>query len=62
MNIYCGECGKEYELHKEGSIRVIGETLSYGVPEEVLMYDFCSKDCLVKCHEYESDKLLEKYL
>jgi len=58
----CCFCDGEYVVGKEGSIQIFGEKLTYGVPEEVLMYQFCSRPCLKKCHEEENDELLETYL
>lgn len=43
-------------------MQIFGEKLTYGVPEEVLMYYFCSRPCLKKCNEEEKDELLEAYL
>ena len=58
----CCFCDTEYVVGKEGSIQICGEKLTYGVPEEVLMYYFCSRPCLKKCNEEEKDELLEAYL
>jgi len=60
--LLCCYCDKEYVVGKEGSIQIFGEKLTYGVPEEVLMYHFCSRRCLKKCNEEENDELLEAYL
>ena len=60
--LYCCFCEVEYVVGEEGAILIYGEKLTYGVPEEVLMYHFCSRPCLEKCNEEEKDKLLEAYL
>jgi hypothetical protein len=54
LNCRCCYCDKMFNQHEHRTILVHDE--------DILKYQFCSEECLIKCNKEEPDELLEKYI